>query len=274
MSPRDKQLKEKPQSLFLGAAGFVVRIRLEPTENVVFRRRLIDSLEKVWGPGNFLTSPKRADFEIDVRSGKGKMKILEKENGLRQYYLMFQKVDRKRVTTFYTVDIAALNIQLKDIFTFLVKGDGFIIHASSGQDRRGFLNVFLAEPGGGKTTLVGLLSQVGFEPFSDDMLIVRKVKGRWVYFSPPFVEKYFLPIKRKSEKAKFFFVKKGKKASLKKISNEEKILKKFLKQVWLAKGGMDKTTLKNVISFVADNQFYELESILNAERMKRLLDEN
>ena len=110
--------------------------------------------------------------------------------------------------------------------------------------------------------------------FSDDILLIRKVKGEWLFFSPPFVEKEMLPTKRKAKNIEIFFIKKSKSPSKEKLDENDKILKFILKQVWVRKEKLEKQTLANVMAFVAENKFHLLKSTLNARQMRKVLYED
>lgn len=265
------------QTLYIQVAGFVIRLVFEPTESVFFKRKFLKGVQEIWGKGGFLrATTKKADFEIRFVRDASQIEILQKERGTKHYYLTFQRdFGSRKVSTFYYIGTPALQMLLREILAFLVSKDGFLLHASSCLDESGNLFVFLAPSGGGKTTVADLLSKLsGFVKFSDDMLIVRKVRNKWVFFSPPFVEKDDLPTKRKTEAAKIFFVRKSNSASEEKISDKRKILKLVLKQLWLRSGEIERKTLSTAISFASENDFYMLKSSLSTEEMQRVLDEN
>jgi len=110
--------------------------------------------------------------------------------------------------------------------------------------------------------------------FSDDLLLVKKARGQWLFFSPPFVEKELLPIKRKAKEVEIFFIKKSKRPSKRKLDGNDKILASVLKQVWVRKDRLEKETLANVMAFVAENDFYQLRTVLDLKKMQKVLDES
>lgn len=272
-----KDLREKSQNLFLKMAGFMIKLTFEPTEQVFFKHKFIEGIQEIWNKGGFLQkSGKRADFEIRFISRSKKMEILEKEKGSKHYYLIFQRnFSSHRAIVFYHASLLTLQILLKEITSFLIEKDGFLLHASGCQDENGNLNIFLARRGGGKTTVSNLLSQTRrCVKFNDDMVIVRKIKGKWKLFSPPFVEKDSLPTKRETEKFKVFFIKKSRDASIKRLEEKGGVLKLMLKQIWLRTERLDKKTLSNVMSFVAENDFYILNSVLDSKKMQEVVYES
>jgi len=70
--------------------------------------------------------------------------------------------------------------------------------------------------------------------------LVKKARGQWLFFSPPFVEKELLPIKRKAKEVEIFFIKKSKRPSKRKLDGNDKILASVLKQVWVRKDRLEK----------------------------------
>ena len=204
------------------------------------------------------------------------MGILEKNNGKDHYYLALRRdFSSRKVTVFYFISLPILQILMKEIVFFLVKKDGFLLHASSCQDSKGNLKLFLASSGGGKTTTANLLSRGrACVKFSDDSIIIRKIKREWFYFSPLTIEKDTLPIKKKAKKAEIYFIKKDDVVSKELLVGKDSVLKEFLKQIWISTGKLDKEILINAMSFVAENKFYLLRATLNAKDMQKLLYEN
>ena len=85
------------------------------------------------------------------------------------------------------------------------------------------------------------------------------------------VEKDRAPVKGESASARLCLVKKTKKAYLRRLEDRKKVLPFLLGQVWLRDGKLSKKTLVNVISFLKDNDFYELGAILNKKEMRKLI---
>lgn len=271
----DAQLTGNTQGLFLETAGFVIKLVFEPTEQVYFKRRLLEEVERVWGKGGFLlSSPKKAAFEI--RLSASQIEILQKEKGKRHYYSTFLRdFPKNKVTTFYHIGLLAFQVLLKEVFTFLVKNGGFLFHASGCLDKTGDLKIFSAPQEGGKTTVSNLLSKgEGLVKFSDDILIVRKIRNSWRFFSPPFIEKQALPVKREAKNAEIFFIEKSKKAAKKELQDSKVILPLVLNQIWSKTGSIDKRTLKNIMAFVQDNKFFWLNSVLDEKALRRVLYES
>jgi hypothetical protein len=273
----EKLLEEKAQIFFLRIAGFVVKIVCEPTEQVFFKHKFIEAIRQIWGKGGFLgRASKTWDFEIRFVSQAKRIRIIQRERGKKHYYLTFQRdFASRRVIAFYHTSLLTFQMLLREIMALLLLRNGFLLHASSCQDEKDNLKIFLASSGGGKTTIANLISKMkNCVKFSDDILLIRKVKGKWLFFSPPFVEKEMLPTKRKAKNIEIFFIKKSKSPSKEKLDGNEKILRFMLKQVWVRKEKLEKQTLANVMAFVAENDFYQLRSTLDSRQMRKVLYED
>ena len=273
---REKLLRTT-QFFYLKSAGFVIKLICEPTEQVFFKHKLIEGIQEIWGRGGFLEKTSKTwDFEIRFVSQANRMRIIQKEGGKKHYYLTFQRdFTSRKVIAFYYTSLPIFQMLLREIMAFLLLRDGFLLHASSCQDKKGNLKAFLAPSGGGKTTIADLISKTKtFVKFSDDILLIRKVKGEWFFFSPPFVEKEMLPTKRKAKNIEIFFIKKSKSPSKEKLDENDKILGFILKQVWVRKEKLEKQTLANVMAFVAENEFYQLRTVLDLKKMRKVLYED
>ena len=260
----------KEVKFYLSHAGETIEISFAPTEFVYLQENLLSQFIKVWG--SFLVRSKRADFRINVVPEETKDSVFVREGGKKYYFLTFLRDFRhNRVTTYYSAGIRNLDTLLKEVFAYLLEKDGFLLHCSSLKDKNGQLHAFLARSGGGKTTTASTLSGKGFAKFGDDIMIVRKLKGKWRFFSPPFIEKDRAPVKGESASARLCLVKKTKKAYLRRLEDRKKVLPFLLGQVWLRDGKLSKKTLVSVISFLKDNDFYELGAILNKKEMRKLI---
>ncbi len=276
-SYKSEKLGSESQELCLTVAGLVIRLFFEPAEQIYYQQKLLEATYGLWQKGGFLTKKKDWDFEIRFRSEADKMKIIERDSGKKHYYLTFiRDFANKKFVTDYSIGLPALMMALREVIAFLLeRKSGLLLHASSCLDEKGILHIFLAPTGGGKTTVADLLSSLKiFTKFSDDLIIARKVKGKWSFFSPPLIEKDFLPTKRKAEKAKIYLVKKGKVASKQKIADKSKILKIILKQLWLRTKEIDKKTLSSAMRFSSENEFCLLRSTLDLKEMRRVINEN
>lgn len=272
----DSQIANGTQKLFLETADIAVKFLFEPSEQIYFKRRLLEEVREVWGTGGFLRPiSKRVDFEVRFRD-TNLIEVVHKDRRAKQFYLTFQRdFTSHRVATHYHTSLPVLQLLLKEVFAFLLRKDGFLLHGAGCLGRAGNLKLFLAPPEGGKTTVATLLSGgKDIELFCDDILIARKMENCWRFFSPPFIEKHTLPVKREAENVELFFVKKSKKAAKKEIQDSKEVLPLLLGQIWSKTGSMDKKTLRNAIMFVRDNKFYWLNSVLDAKKLRKTVYED
>ncbi len=256
--------------LFLTAIGFKIRLFFEPAEEVFYQEHFISEIRKVWGEAGFLERKSgKADFEIRFLSDPRKAKILERGNN--QFYLTFKKDFKgKRLITYGYISILQLSIILKEVFIFLLRRKGFLLHGSS-CIKDGCFYVFLARSGGGKSTIAKMLSgKAGFIQSGDDLFVVRKEGNNLRFSSPPFIEKEKLFSRQESEQAVFFFVNKAKFAGLKPIVQKNQYLNTLLGQIPLLTGSIDKSLLDNAISLLEKNNFYRLDSVLQPVKMLKV----
>ena len=259
---------------FLDVAGFVVKFRFSPTEQVFYKKKLIETIGEIWDREGFLLKKgKKADFTLEFIPEAGKSEVLVRKLEQKFFFLIAKKNFQKRkFSLYYSVSPRLLDILLREIFVFLLKKDGFLLHCSSLLDKNGVLSAFMAHSGGGKTTAASLLSK-NRVLFSDDVVIVRKDKKGWLFFSPPFVEKEKLPLNLKARKAKLYFVKKGAVPSKTKMNDKSKVLPLFLEQVWQEREGNSRFNLGVILKFIQDNEFYSLETTLDKNAVGRVFNE-
>lgn len=256
---RGYMIKRQTENLFLQVAGITIKFSFTPTEQEITKELLIENIRRVWGHSGFLL--KRAvkfDYEIEFVFDPAK----------QDYSLSFVKnVSSKKTVVYYYAGIPALQYLLKTLIPNIIGRAGFLLHCSGCMDKKGNLFIFSAPTGGGKTTISNLIMSGKISKFSDDTVIVRKISDSWKFFSPPFFEKSFYPIKREASKAKIFFVKKAKSPKKVHLKNKAEILRLLLKNVWLKDGKIDKDTLTLITDFASSQNFYILYSSLNAARM-------
>ena len=255
---------------FLSQAGFSVRVVFKPTEFGYAQKVLISSFQKAWA-GFLSRRSKKVDFTVVVSSDAGDKEILVR-GGRRYYYLTYTRdFAHGKIDTYYTVNLRGLDLLFREIFAFLIRKDGFLLHASSVVDRKGALSVFMARSGGGKTTTASLYKGGGYYKFGDDIILVRKMSGRWKFFSPPFIEKNEIPRKNQASRAKFYVVKKSLKPNLALIKEKKVLLPFLLGQIWLNRGTLEKPVLKTALLFLMENNFSELGVVLNGRKMRKII---
>lgn len=267
MKSKDEEIKE----YYLSCAGFVIKVSLFPTQQIYYKRFFKNFIEEIWGGGEFLTRQRsKADFEIEVANKIDRLFLVKKNEDV--YYFSWKiNLKEKRAITFYHLSPLLFSGLIKEVLVFLLRERGLMIHASSCVDDKGVLYIFMAPSGGGKSTTADTLARVKFfKKVGDDIFIIKRDNKGWKFYSPPFVEKENLPLFVQTNKVKIFFVKKAKDCSKRKLKKEG-LLKRFLSQVWLIEGEVDKSTLSLAAAFIDENDFFELENCLDSKKLAEVV---
>ncbi len=266
-------MKSKKEILYLGTAGYVIKLVFEPSEQLIFAKQLISSAKDIWK--NFIVKkPKTTNFEITIAPNINYIPVLAKPAEKQYFFLTYKKnFKNNKITTFYSASIYNLDYLLKEVLAFLLLKNGFLFHCSSVLNKNAKLNIFAATSKGGKSTTARLFQEVGMKKFNDDILIVKRVQRKWNFFSPSFVEKDALPFPGKCTKATFFFISKPKVAKVRQIVDKTRALRLFLKQIWLRGEVMPKEVLKIAMEFVSQNDFYELFVNLKPKELEKVINE-
>lgn len=259
------------KKFYLTAAGKVIKITFEPTEQTVFADELVSSLKGLWSSkGLLIKNSSKVDFQIKFLSLIPE--ILVKKD--KHYPLGYRKnFSKKIIETSYYLSPPALNQLLKDVFAYLLRKDGFLLHGSSLLGPDGMLRVFMAPSGGGKTTTLNRMVGKAYTKFSDDIVLIRRLSGGWRFFSPPFVEKNFPPKKLYAQDAEFYFLIKSGQTKKVRLSEKGLILKKVLSQIWLSQD-VNERLLSLISSFIKDHMFYSLFVSLDSKNLKEVINEN
>ena len=260
----------KQEKCYLLQAGKTIEIVFALSQTLYLQKNYIGQFKKVWE--SFLVRRRRPDFTIRVVQDELKDNVVVTKAGKKYYFLTFSRdFEHKKVTTYYSGSIRSMDILLKEIFAYLLKEDGFLLHCATIKRRGGKILCFLAPSGGGKSTTAKNLTGGESRKFGDDIILVRKLAGKWRFFSPPFIEKEGMPAKSEAVSGTFYIVKKSKKPYKRILEGKEKILPTLLGQIWLGEGGVSRHILANAISFLESHDFYELGATLNKAEMRKLL---
>lgn len=250
-------------------AGVTIEFDFLPTELVFLQENVISQFKEVWG--KFLGGGRKPDFSVRLVQGDAKEKVMVMEKGRRYYFLTYLRDFRKRrVQAYYSGSIRTIDLLLKEIYAFLLEKDGFLLHASSLKTKTKII-AFLAPTGGGKTTTAKNLMGSKSDRFGDDIVLVRKINGKWRFFSPPFMEKEGVPRKQEADAGAFYLVKKAKKPYKKILTDKTRLLPSLLGQIWLGEKGVTRKILGSAASFLGDHDFYELGATLNKKEMRKLV---
>lgn len=170
-------------SLYLSFAGFNIKFNFHQTEYIQEAQFFIKTF-KTYFRENLLVGNKvkKTDFIIDIVSTLSLSLSRMMGDNFIEYYNLYPK-KKNRIITYYSVSPAQIVVLLRYIVSELVRESGFILHASSViLDNE--CRAFSAPSGTGKTTIIRLLKPYA-QPFSDDELVIRQIKGGYHCYQLP-----------------------------------------------------------------------------------------
>ena len=169
----------------------------------------------------FLQDLKGKKAYIDINLLNTKIDLNEKD--------FFKKVEEKIILKKNSIFIPrppipqTIKIAISNYITFYSK-TSFILHSGGITGKNNFVNLFIAESGGGKSTLCTFLRE---KTLNDDILIITKQNGKFYAQTTPFgffnkiecriVDRIFYLIKSKENKVKKIDFKEGIKLFLKNV---------------------------------------------------------
>jgi hypothetical protein len=259
-----------PKEFYIDLAGFVVKVQFKITPLEYQLGLLTRDIKTIWGQGKFLKNKsKTPDLTITFIEPQNKLTVITSKDRREKYHLIYRFFPKqKSVQVYEPISIYQFNILLREALINLIKKDGFVMHSSGSISKRGIVSLFLTQSGGGKSTTRSLFMKgSGDSFFCDDSVIVRKIDSKWHFFSPPFIEKEFLPTIRLSRRAFLYFVKKSKIPRVSNFKNDTLAMKTILENLWVSETGFDKKILKRVKGFVNSNRIYQLNNSLDYKKL-------
>lgn len=263
---------EKEQEYYLCIADFVIRVRVSASEQLIYRKIFLENFERLWA-GVMCKTPDYVDFEIACDVGEPSVKSIVKN---KTHYMAGWVTDYKnrRIKIENLSSLWVLQLAIRQVVFHLLKGKGFLLHASAIMNQDKTMQLFLAESGGGKSTTARRMIELGAKHIADDSVIVKKVEGEWRCYGPGMVEKQYLA--RSAGSSNFALnclIKSTNTRKFEPVNLAEK-LSLVMKQVWLMEEGMNKSTYEMVVSFVKSAKIYKLELSLNSDKLREVMDEN
>lgn len=263
-------IKEKNNNLKISCAGYTIDFVFTETDEYGYTKALIEQIKKVWG-AFLVRTDKKADFNLYFTFGPDRI-LVKKQN----YYSLIASRDfkHKRIVCPVSISLLSLNLLLKEILAHLLIADGFFLHASSFLDSKGYLHLFLAPSGGGKSTVVRLLADKD-QLFSDDILLVKRVGKKWLFYSPPLIEKGKHLLNLSSAKVKIYLIKKAQRATMEEILDKQGVLKEIISKIWFSHPEVPPATLRQIVRFVKENRFWRFETVLDRVKLRKVfINEN
>lgn len=259
--------------IYVRLGGFNIKIsfdharKLDPKLDFV-RKRLQMDVFLYLKSFVVLKKARKVDFKI-VFISHPEIEIIKTTKTAKEYVFLLERISDKKILVDLLISTYQFEAVLKDIiFSLLQKNGGFGIHASSVKFGRGAY-LFLGSSGAGKSTIADLLS-VKYNVISDDMTILRKIKGKYYIFQMPFLEKVWWGQKTQEmyELKKVLFLNKSRAFSIKKLADNELITQNILSQI-LAAQNLDRKKTKEIFSFI--QTFRNYYSLYFDRDEKRLL---
>ncbi len=245
-------------SIFIDIAGFNIKVDFLKSETAgltqIYKDNFVKFLE------NFKSKhSKKADFMIEFCDKPYNLALSDYNTTI------FVDKKKNKITNYYQ-DYLPFKLILENVLYILCsQNNGLIVHSSSVADNNNAY-LFVAPSGGGKSTIAKFLSE-NLNHLADDTSIIRKIDNTYIVYQHPFIEKNDvfrsnIPYKLKA----VYFLIKGKDFKSVKISNKEKILNLFIKQLTVT----DEQIIKSLLSFTSTfDHFYMLNFPKNKAKITK-----
>lgn len=103
--------KLKAERIFLSIAGKTIEFYFEPSEQVFYKRKLIETIGEIWGrEGYLLKKGKKADFTIEFIPEAGKSEVLVRKLDQKFFFLIARKNFQKRKISLYYSEIGRAHV--------------------------------------------------------------------------------------------------------------------------------------------------------------------
>lgn len=244
-------------AIYLTIAGFNIKINFQKINWVWLRDKLQKEIEKHYQ--GFINNDFKKSFDYQINFIQREfLKILFKQG--EGYFVNFCRLlNKNTIETYYQISLIQLELIINKILQELLsKNKGFVFHASANLINNR-ASLFLAPSGGGKSTIMTLLSKK-FLPLAGDTVIIKKEKKQYYIYQTPFSEKdhWLKKNKERYPLGKIFFIKKAPYFKVKPIINKKIALDLILKQFWTNEMELKKQ-ITHVLSFVGGfKEFYYL----------------
>ena len=243
---------KRRDSLYLKVAGFTIAVHLKRAKEDHNGNKLLRRIAYFFN--NFLeTKPKKIDFVIDIKETSSSTFLVNKS---ADYLLFLKRFKNKRILTFSHISIAQFETIVLRVLQRLLWKKGFVLHCSAvayGNE----VFIFMEKSGGGKSTLVRLLSK-DFLPLADDSLIIKKEKNSYYAWQMPTMKEKMKGIKQGKEiylVKRIFFLRKAKFIKIEEIKKTHFIVKKIFRQFFTEREYLIKQS-KLLFDFIGNLEFY------------------
>ncbi len=261
-------MKSSQTVVYLNIGGFFIKIYFHDAENIFLQKKITDEIYKQYG--KFIVSdPHRIDFYIDFTEKKFVLSLIRKKI---DFFMFYTRIKPRNIETYYHISLAQVDILIKRILFILLRGKGFILHASA-SNVGGNAYIFTGKSTAGKSTAMKLLSEK-YPPLADDSIIIRKQNGKFYAYQTPFIEKehWLMRGKERYTIGKLFFLRKTPYFKTKKISDKEYIIRKLSSQFMVELPEMVKH-VNILFEFVSRfDQCYELSFAIDKKKISGIIE--
>ncbi len=259
------------QKYGLKIAAFKINFYFLPSDQAILKKMMIDSFVSIWS--EYLTdaffSP---DFTIMV--GEEPREFNTYINGQDIFLSSWRwDIPKKKVYIYNLYSIWIIQFVLRQVMVILLKGKGFLLHASAVIGKDNVLRGFMAESGGGKSTTALSAAKYGMQHVGDDMLIFMRKGKEWVCYGSRFLEKAFLPTDFIIKSFRLYEVHKSKKPEISiEVKSYGEKMKILLAQVWTYDAPVDEIGYNLLLDFAKEVKVNKLYLSLNPSRLKEALE--
>lgn len=259
------------QKYGLKIATFKINFYFLPSDQVILKKSMLDSFVSIWKEylENVFSVP---DFTIVIGEEAKSFNSYIKGDDV---YLSTWRWDmpKKKVIIYNLYSIWIIQFVLRQVMVILLKGKGFLLHASAVIGGDGVLRGFMAKSGGGKSTTALSAAKHGMRHMGDDMLIFMKSDKKWVCYGSKFLEKAFLPTDFSLQSFRLYEVHKSTKlATSIEVKRYGEKLKILLAQVWTYDAPVDELAYNLLLDFAKEVKLYKLYLSLNPSNLKEALE--
>jgi len=221
--------------MYLTVAGFIIKISFVPardTYKVFAINKLKDTIATVLKRFICHKAVNKCDYAIEIHRHVPEV-FHRKVKGKTIYFVCLFDEKKNTIVTYKHISINHfIFILLKVLSSLINQTDGCILHCSAVL-YGGKLILFTGPTGAGKSTAASLLKD-HFEVIADDMLVIKREKGRFYCYQVPVMEKNYTIVKtpRRYELGAVLIVRKASYFKVEKVQKSDQIISNLSNQLW------------------------------------------
>lgn len=256
------------ENLYLKVAGLTIKLVFFPIDNIHLRETFVESVKRDFA--GFISKKSSPDTALTIEFREGiDVEIIFRKQEKTYYYETIRFEGKNTVVSYYRIGPALFSFVLKQLLLrVLGDHDCFMLHTSSVLiDGKAFL--FMANSGGGKSTIMKFLTHK-YQSLADDSVIIRRENSRFYLYQTPMVEKEWW-IKKTSDRYEIgglYFINKAKFFEEREIATGSEKLMKLMNQL-LVSDLPSKKPVKHLMKFV--REFPGIRNLYFAKDREKLL---